>query len=72
MTTSIAICDLTELQVTSCAHCKAQGQTIRWFTAAYDGVCVHPACQVPIIAGQRIHQTATGEYEHAGCAKRPH
>ena len=70
MTTPVAICDLTELAVESCAHCKQRVQGVRWFTAVYEGRCVHPACGQPIEVGARIHETPIGEYEHASCAKR--
>ncbi len=73
MTTDVGTrsrCELTDLEPSSCSHCRAQATETRWFTASYDGVCSHPACHLPIEPGQRIHQTPSGEYEHAGCAKR--
>lgn len=63
-------CVVTELSVYSCAHCLVLAKEIRWFNAAYEGTCVHPACRQPIEVGQRIHQLDGGEYEHAACAKR--
>lgn len=64
-------CELTELDTASCAHCLALAREVRWFDAAYEGTCAHPACRQYITVGQRIHQTSSGEYEHAACAKRP-
>lgn len=64
-------CELSELPVSQCSHCRVKTSEVRWFTAAYDGKCFHPGCEVPILVGDRIHQRPDGQYEHARCAKRP-
>lgn len=63
-------CELTDLEKSSCDHCRAQAKNVPWFTAQFDGACAHPACHVEIAPGDRIYERPDGTYEHARCAKR--
>ncbi|WP_280389288.1 hypothetical protein [Nocardia wallacei] len=56
------ICDLTELPVSMCAHCRQQQLPqpgpLRWFTAQYRGRCAN--CGDPIDPGDEIAATEDG------------
>jgi len=54
-------CDVTDLLVDECAHCRQQRPA---FTARYDGHC--QTCDRAFDVGESIRETAHGEYEHAG------
>lgn len=55
-------CEFSDLPQDQCAHCVTAAK--RYFDAMYDGTCV--TCHQAIKVGQRIRETAVGEYEHAG------
>jgi hypothetical protein len=54
-------CPTTELLKSDCAHCRPMARPA--FTAIFDGHCV--TCNSGFEAGERIRETATGNYEHA-------
>lgn len=61
-------CDLTELPVSMCAHCREQElpkpEPLRWFEARYDGRCAN--CRRSIEVGDEIAETDDG-YVCRGC-----
>lgn len=71
MTAGTARCDLTELYVSDCAHCRgvelpAEQDVVGAFIANFAGVC--PDCGDAVDPGDRIVRTAAGTYIHAECA----
>lgn len=55
-------CELTELPVSMCAHCRKQAlpapEPLRWFTARFEGRCAD--CRRLIEAGDDIAETEDG------------
>lgn len=55
-------CELTELLVSMCAHCREEQlpepEPLRWFEAQYPGRCA--ACGSPIEPGDEIAATENG------------
>lgn len=56
------VCDLTELPVSMCAHCRSQDlsepEPLDWFEAQYPGRCAD--CNRPIEPGDEIAATDDG------------
>jgi hypothetical protein len=71
-------CELTELLVSACAHCRGhdladRGDTLPpvqfWTTARYDGGC--PACHGRITAGERLARLTDGAWVCQDCGEEP-
>lgn len=58
--TADARCDLTDLLVEQCQHCRPKGRTIE---AGLHSTC--PTCSTPVVPGDRIRETPTGQWEHS-------
>lgn len=56
-------CDLTELEITSCAHCRQVGGPA--WQAKYASTCT--VCKEPIEMGAQVRWTEDGNFvQHAG------
>lgn len=71
-----ARCDITDLPVTDCAHCRKLPDPGRegteygpWTLAQYDGTCA--TCWCPFEAGSQIRADGSGGWEADCCGGGP-
>jgi hypothetical protein len=55
-------CDLTDLPVSGCSHCRPKPPA---FEAMYLGTCGVKSCPAPIVPGDLIRDPGDGAYVHA-------
>ena len=64
----MSLCELTEMETSSCGHCRQKAVTRPVFKAAFDSTC--PTCQQTLEVGQDAVWTLDGTTaEHARHAR---